>query len=82
LVKFIAIINYKQLVLHRENEVHTLIFSSSSFRIVFFHGQASASKNQYILLNEMNAKGVTVKELGSNIMVIYQDAKNTYWFGS
>jgi len=23
-----------------------------------------------------------VKELGSNIMVIYQDKKNTYWFGS
>lgn len=28
------------------------------------------------------AKGDTVTELGNNIMVIYQDKKNTYWFGS
>jgi hypothetical protein len=56
--------------------VHLLSVLSS------FHGQASASKNHYILLNEMIAKGDTVKELGSNIMVIYQDIKNTYWFGS
>ena len=48
----------------------------------FFHGQASTSKNHYVLSNEMIVKGDTVKELGSNIMVIYQDAKNTYWFGS
>lgn len=27
-------------------------------------------------------KGDTVKELGSSIMVIYQDKKNVYWFGS
>jgi ligand-binding sensor domain-containing protein len=26
--------------------------------------------------------GDTVQELGNNIMVIYQDKKNTYWFGS
>jgi ligand-binding sensor domain-containing protein len=28
------------------------------------------------------AKGDTVQELGSSIMVIYQDAKSVYWFGS
>jgi ligand-binding sensor domain-containing protein len=27
-------------------------------------------------------KGDTVKELGKCIMVVYQDSKNTYWFGS
>jgi ligand-binding sensor domain-containing protein len=27
-------------------------------------------------------KGDTVKELGNSIMVVYQDKKNTYWFGS
>ena len=27
-------------------------------------------------------KGNNVKELGNNIMVIYQDRKNVYWFGS
>ena len=26
--------------------------------------------------------GDTVKELGSNIMIVYQDRQNTYWFGS
>lgn len=28
------------------------------------------------------SKGNTVKELGSSIMVVYQDRKNVYWFGS
>lgn len=27
-------------------------------------------------------KGDTVKTLGKNVMVIYQDKKNVYWFGS
>ena len=27
-------------------------------------------------------KGDTVKELGKNIMIVYQDKKNNYWFGS
>jgi hypothetical protein len=46
------------------------------------HGKATSLKNHYVLLNELETKGDTVKELGSNIMVIYQDTKNTYWFGS
>ena len=46
------------------------------------HGQATSLKNHYVLLNELETKGDTVKELGSNIMVIYQDTKKTYWFGS
>lgn len=42
------------------------------------NGQASNQKRstgQFI-------KGDTVKELGSSIMVVYQDKKNVYWFGS
>ena len=28
------------------------------------------------------SSGDTVKELGKNIMLVYQDTKNNYWFGS
>lgn len=41
------------------------------------------SQNSYrISTTEQFAKGDTVKELGSSIMVIYQDKHNVYWFGS
>lgn len=33
-------------------------------------------------MNSTLAQGDTVKELGKNIMVVYQDKKNIYWFGS
>jgi len=33
-------------------------------------------------LNESFATGDTVRELSNNIMVIYQDKKDNYWFGS
>lgn len=46
------------------------------------NGQASNSKNQSAVPKEINVKGDTVKEPGSSIMVIYQDRKNNYWFGS
>jgi ligand-binding sensor domain-containing protein len=42
------------------------------------HGQTSNAKNHA----DLGISGDTVKELGSNIMVIYQDKKNNYWFGS
>lgn len=32
--------------------------------------------------NEIGFFGDTVKELGSNVMLIYQDIQNVYWFGS
>lgn len=35
------------------------------------------SKTQPIILS-----GDTIKELGKNIMLVYQDTKNNYWFGS
>ncbi len=42
------------------------------------NGQTSNKKIEF----DPFVKGDTVKELGSNIMIIYQDKKKTYWFGS
>ena len=60
----------------------TLLFFGILSFLASCNGQTSNSKNQSIFLKEVNVKGDTVKELGSSIMVIYQDKKNTYWFGS
>lgn len=60
----------------------TLLFFSILSILTSCNGQTSNSKNHSDLLKEINVKGDTVKELGSSIMVIYQDKKNTYWFGS
>lgn len=38
--------------------------------------------NTQIFKNQPLVVGDTVKELSKNIMVIYQDKKNNYWFGS
>jgi ligand-binding sensor domain-containing protein len=46
------------------------------------NGQISNPKKNTNHLNELIVKGDTVKALGNNIMVIYQDKKNIYWFGS
>lgn len=45
-------------------------------------GHSSNSKNQTAQVKELNVVGDTVNELGNNIMVIFQDQKNNYWFGS
>lgn len=45
-------------------------------------GQTSTKSIIADKLNESIAKGDTVKELGNNIMLVYQDKKNNYWFGS
>jgi ligand-binding sensor domain-containing protein len=58
-----------------------LIFSILSI-LTSCNGQPTNSKDNPFLLREIYAKGDTVNELGSSIMVIYQDKKNTYWFGS
>jgi len=60
----------------------TLLFFSILSILTSCNGQNSHSENQSVPLKEINVKGDTVKELGSNIMVIYQDKKNNYWFGS
>jgi ligand-binding sensor domain-containing protein len=43
------------------------------------NGQTTAQKAD---AEKLLAKGDTVKELSNNIMVVYQDKKNNYWFGS
>jgi len=60
----------------------TLLFFSMLSILTSCNGQNSNSKKHSAALEEMKVKGDTVKELGSSIMVIYQDKKNTYWFGS
>ena len=46
------------------------------------NGQTTTQQVNSEKLNDPIAKGESVKELSSNIMVIYQDRKNNYWFGS
>ncbi|MDI9875115.1 ligand-binding sensor domain-containing protein [Flectobacillus rivi] len=60
----------------------TFLFFSILPIFISCNGQTSNSKNHFVLLKEINVKGDTVKELGSNIMVLYQDKKKNYWFGS
>jgi ligand-binding sensor domain-containing protein len=60
----------------------TLLFFSILFVLTSCNGQPTNSKDHFSLLNEICVKGDAVNELGSSIMVIYQDKKNTYWFGS
>jgi ligand-binding sensor domain-containing protein len=47
-------------------------------------GQNTSEEANHTLSNQpLNiAKGDTLKELGNNIMSVYQDKKNIYWFGS
>jgi ligand-binding sensor domain-containing protein len=59
----------------------TLLFFSILAILTSCNGQTSDSKNLF-LLRGINVRGDTVHELGSSIMVIYQDRQNTYWFGS
>lgn len=60
----------------------TGLFFSMLILLTSCNGQISNSKKGTTPFNDLFLKGDTVKELGSSIMVIYQDKKNTYWFGS
>ena len=46
------------------------------------NGQSSSAKKNTDHFKELFVKSDTVKELGSSIMVVYQDKKHIYWFGS
>lgn len=59
----------------------------SWFIVVFFilpgcNGQAAIQPANAYLLEEAFAKGDTAKQLGNNIMLVYQDTHDVYWFGS
>ena len=70
--------NHKQ----TEMKLTTLLFFSILSILTSCNGPTSNSKKNDEQFKELFVKGDTVQELGSNIMVIYQDKKNTYWFGS
>jgi ligand-binding sensor domain-containing protein len=59
-------------------KVKAFIFFNLLTLLVSCNGR---SVNQQVRVGD-TLKGDTVKELGSNIMVIYQDKKDVYWFGS
>lgn len=46
------------------------------------NGQTADLKKNTDSVKELVTTGDTVKELGNSIMVVYQDKKNNYWFGS
>lgn len=46
------------------------------------NGQTTVQKNTSASSNEIGVVGDTVAELGNSIMVVYQDMKKNYWFGS
>ena len=50
--------------------------------LISCRGQKSTEKILSKVSNELSMIGDTVASLGNNIMVIYQDKSNTYWFGS
>lgn len=60
----------------------TLLFFCVLFLLTSCNGQTVYSKKHSIISSEIKIKGDTVKQLGNSIMVIYQDKKQNYWFGS
>ncbi|KOY86398.1 hypothetical protein AD998_09800 [bacterium 336/3] len=59
-------------------KLNILLFLSTITLLTSCNGQTSDQKKN----TDLFIKGDIVKELGKSIMVIYQDSKNTYWFGS
>ena len=58
--------------------MNILLFLSTISLLTSCNGQTSNQKKN----SDQFIKGDTIKELGKSIMVIYQDKKNVYWFGS
>ncbi len=63
-------------------KVTTFLFLSILATLTSCNGQPKTETDNTEKLNVEIAKGDTVKKLGSSIMVVYQDKKNVYWFGS
>src|SRR5687767_1934384 len=66
----------------RQMKLNALLLLSILIRLTSCSGQTSAKSIIADKLSESIAKGDTLKELGNNIMLVYQDKKNNYWFGS
>lgn len=58
--------------------IKTVLFFCILSILTSCNGQTSNMKTN----SDLSAKGDAVKELGSSIMVVYQDKENVYWFGS
>jgi ligand-binding sensor domain-containing protein len=63
-------------------KLNIILFLSILTLLTSCSGQTSNTKKNTDQFKELFVKGDTVKELGSSIMVVYQDKKNIYWFGS
>ncbi|SHJ20519.1 ligand-binding sensor domain-containing protein [Flavobacterium haoranii] len=61
---------------------YTFLFFSILSLFVSCNGQTVNKTIPNNQSTELLVKGDTVKELGKSIMVIYQDKKNNFWFGS
>jgi ligand-binding sensor domain-containing protein len=59
-------------------QLNILLFLTTITLLTSCNGQTSNKKNN----TDQFINGDIVKELGKNIMVVYQDSNNVYWFGS
>jgi ligand-binding sensor domain-containing protein len=60
----------------------TVIFLSILITLASCNGQATNRPENSDQSNQLISIGDTVNELGQNMMLVYQDTKNNYWFGS
>ena len=63
-------------------KLNILLFLSILTLLTSCNGQTSKKEKNTDQIKELPVKGDTVKEFGSSIMVVYQDKKDIYWFGS
>jgi len=59
-----------------------IIFANILTILASCNGQTNTRTTNSEKLNKPFATGDAVKELSNNVMVIYQDRRNNYWFGS
>jgi len=62
-------------------KLNALLFLSMVTALTSCKGQKT-SNDQVLVQSVIELPVDTVKELGNNLMLIYQDKKNNYWFGS
>ncbi len=60
----------------------TLFYLTVLIILIACNGQVNSQTIASAKMNDHSSMGDTVNELSSNIMVIYQDTKSNYWFGS
>lgn len=63
-------------------KLNIILFLSILTLLTSCSGQTFNPRKNTDQVKELFVKGDTVKELASSIMVVYQDKKNIYWFGS